>query len=47
MSFPESAVPPAERADFIALMKSEWAARQSRLTEAEAKHIADEVDSVW
>lgn len=47
MSFPEAAVPPAEREDFIATMKSEWAARQSKLSEVDAKALANEVDSAW
>ena len=47
ISFPESAVPAREREDFIAFLKAEWAARQSRFTEADAKALADEVDSGW
>ena len=46
-SFPESAVPAKEREDFIAFLKAEWAARQSRFTEADAKALANEVDSAW
>ena len=47
ISFPESAVPAREREDFIAFLKAEWAARQSRFTAADAKALADEVDSAW
>ena len=47
ISFPESAVPAREREDFIAFLKAEWAARQSRFTEADAKALAHEVDSAW
>lgn len=47
ISFPESAVPPHEREDFIAFLKAEWAARQSGLTEAGAKALAAEIDSAW
>jgi hypothetical protein len=47
ISFPESAVPPREREDFIAFLKAEWAARQSRFSEADAKSLATEVDSAW
>lgn len=47
ISFPESAVPPQEREAFIAFLKAEWSARQSRFTDADAKVLAEEVDSVW
>jgi hypothetical protein len=47
ISFPESAVPPREREDFIAFLKTEWAARQSRSSDADAKTLAMEVDSAW
>jgi hypothetical protein len=47
ISFPESAVPVQEREDFIAFLKAEWAARQSRFTEADAQALAAEVDSSW
>jgi hypothetical protein len=47
ISFPESAVPVREREDFIAFLKAEWAARQSRFTEADAQALASEVDSSW
>ena len=47
ISFPESAVPPQDREDFIAFLKLEWAARQSRLGETDARALAEEVDSGW
>lgn len=47
ISFPESAVPAEEREDFIAFLKAEWMARQSRFSEADAKSLADVVDSGW
>ena len=47
ISFPEAAVPPQQREEFIAFLKTEWAARQSCLTGLEAKALADEVDSGW
>ena len=47
ISFPESAVPAREREDFIAFLKAEWTARQSRLTEAGAQALAAEVDNSW
>lgn len=47
ISFPEAAVPPRQREDFIAFLKTEWVARQSRLTATEAKTLADEVDANW
>ena len=47
ISFPESAVPAQEREDFIAFLKAEWAARQSRFTEADVQALAAEVDHSW
>lgn len=47
ISFLESSVPPQEREDFIAFLKAEWAARQSRFSEGEARALAEEVDSDW
>jgi len=47
ISFPESAVPAQEREDFIAFLKAEWAARQSRFTEADAQALAADVDNSW
>ena len=47
ITFPESAVPAQERESFISLLKEEWAARQSRFTEQDAKALAEEVDSGW
>ena len=42
ISFPEASVPPQEREDFIAFLKAEWTARQSRFSETDAKALADE-----
>lgn len=47
ISFSESAVPAREREDFIAFLKAEWMARQSRFTETDAKSLAETVDSAW
>ena len=47
ISFPEAAVPAKEKEDFIAFLKAEWLARQSRFSEADARTLADEVDSAW
>ena len=47
ISFPESAVPSPEREDFITFLKSEWAVRQSHFSSADAKFLADEVDTSW
>jgi len=47
ISFPEAAVPAREREDFIAFLKAEWTARQSRFTAADAGAFADEVDAGW
>ena len=47
ITFPESAVPTQERESFITFLKAEWAARQSRFTENDAKVLADEVDTGW
>ncbi len=40
-------MPPQEREDFIAFLKAEWTARQSRFSETDAKALADEVDAGW
>ena len=47
ISFPEAAVPAEERESFLAMMKAEWIARQSRFTEEDAATLASEVDSGW
>lgn len=47
ISFPESAVSASEKDEFVSFLKAEWAARQSRFSEADAKAFADEVDSGW
>lgn len=47
ITFPEASVPAPMRDDFISTIKAEWLARQSKLTEAEAKQLADKVDAGW
>ncbi len=47
LTFPESAMLPDAREEFIAFAKAEWAVRQSRFTEADAQALAEEVDSGW
>ena len=47
ISFPEQAIPAQQREDFIAFMKAEWIARQSRFSETDAKTLADQADSGW
>lgn len=47
ISFPETAIPTREKEDFIAFLKAEWIARQSRFSEADAAVLAHEVDSAW
>jgi hypothetical protein len=47
ISFPEAAVPAEERESFLAMLKAEWIARQSRFTEANAATLANEVDTEW
>lgn len=47
ISFPEDAMPAEEREEFVSFLKSEWAARQSRLSQADATRLADEADSSW
>lgn len=47
ISFAESAVPPQEREDFIDFLKVEWAARQSKLNEGDARELAEAVDAGW
>ncbi|MBX7209690.1 MAG: hypothetical protein K1X78_15340 [Verrucomicrobiaceae bacterium] len=47
ITFPEASVPAPMRDDFISTIKAEWLARQSKLTEADAKHLADKVDASW
>lgn len=47
ITFPEDSLQSREREEFIAFTKAEWAARQSRFTDADAKALADEVDSSW
>ena len=47
LTFPESALDPVEREEFIAFAKAEWLARQSQLTEERARELADEIDADW
>lgn len=35
------------RDDFISTVKAEWLVRQSKLTVADAKHLADKVYTGW
>lgn len=46
-SFPESAVPADVRDDFISTVKAEWLARQSQMTEEQARSLSDKIDSGW
>jgi hypothetical protein len=46
-SFPEEALPQAEQTSFIAFVKAEWLARQSRFSEKDADALAEEVDASW
>lgn len=47
ITVPEASVPAPVRDEFVSAVKAEWLARQSRLTEAEAGRLADEVDAGW
>lgn len=47
LSFPESAMAPEDREDFISFAKAEWLSRQSRLSGEEADSIANDIDSAW
>ena len=47
LTFPESAMQPDAREEFIAFAKAEWTARQSRFTETDARTLAEEVDAGW
>lgn len=47
LSFPEEALPQAELASFIAFVKAEWTARQSRFSQQDADALAAEVDESW
>ena len=46
-SFPEEAMPRAEQASFIAFIKAEWMARQSKFSQKDADTLAEEVDASW
>ena len=47
ISFPEEALPSAERESFVSYLKTEWTARQSRLSAGDAERLAEEVDGGW
>jgi hypothetical protein len=47
ISFPESALSPDKGEEFLTMLKSEWSARQSRLTKEEATRLAKELDAGW
>lgn len=47
ISFPESAISPAEKEAFITFLKSEWIARQSRFRESDATELSAELDATW
>jgi hypothetical protein len=47
ISFLESALSPDKREEFLTLLKSEWSARQSRLTKEDATRLAKELDAGW
>jgi hypothetical protein len=47
ISFPESALSPDKREEFLTLLKSEWSARQSRMTKEDATRLAKELDAGW
>ncbi len=40
-------MPASTREEFVSAVKAEWLARQSRMTEADAKRLASEVDTGW
>jgi hypothetical protein len=46
-SFAEEALPRGEQASFIAFVKAEWTARQSRFSQQDADELAQEVDASW
>lgn len=46
-SFPEEALPQSEQVSFVAFVKAEWMARQSRFSQRDADQLADEVDASW
>jgi hypothetical protein len=47
ISFAESALSPDKREEFLKLLKSEWSARQSRLTKEDATRLAKDLDAGW
>lgn len=47
ITVPEASVPAPERDEFVSAVKAEWLSRQSRMTDAEARRLAGDVDGVW
>jgi hypothetical protein len=47
IAVPEASVPAQEREDFVSVVKTEWLARQSRMTETDAARLAESVDAGW
>jgi hypothetical protein len=47
ISFPEQDLPAGARDEFVAFLKTEWAARRSRLAASDAARLADEADGAW
>lgn len=47
LTFPEAAMKSEDREEFITFAKTEWLARQSRLTETDATDLAKSIDSDW
>lgn len=47
LSFSEDALPHEEQTSFIAFVKAEWSARQSRFSQRDADALAQEVDASW
>jgi hypothetical protein len=47
ISFPEEALPAGEREAFVAHLKTEWMARQSRFSDGDALRLAEEADGTW
>lgn len=47
ITVPEFSVPAAMRDEFVSAVKAEWLARQSRMTDAAARRLADEIDAGW
>lgn len=47
ISFPEEALSAADREEFVAHLKTEWTARQSRFSAQDAVQLAEETDGAW